>query len=369
VRVLFLIDNLFETGGAERFALGLVKHLPRDRVEPWVCSTRVVEPHAAQSLAELGIPHLNLSRRAKWDVHRLAPLAALLRTERFDVLHSHMFGSNLWGSLLGRASRVPVVMAHEHNWSYTGDPLRIWIDGRVIGRLATRFIAVSRANRERMVTIERVPAEKVVVMPTAYVPHAGPSRGDLRTELGLDPDALLIGVAAVLRKEKSLDVLLVAHARIVTRIPHAHLVIAGDGPCRDELEETVDRLDLRANVHFLGSRNDVDSILRHVDVGAMSSDWEGMPLFAFECMATATPLVATAVGGLPEIVEHDVTGLLVAPGDPEALADTLTTVLLDEALRERLSTSAAKRLDRFRIETVAAQFATLYEDLRAEVAR
>jgi glycosyltransferase involved in cell wall biosynthesis len=368
LRILFLIDKLVDSGGAERFALGLATHLPPDRFEVWMCSTRQASPAAVAELAQAGVTHVHLGRQAKWDVHRFRALVGLLRRHRFDVLHSHMFGSNVWGTILGRACRVPVTVAHEHNWSYSGDRLRLWIDRWVIGRLATRFVAVSRANQERMVTLEGIPAEKIVVLPTAYIPSAVSSPRDIRAELGLAPDSLLIAVAAILRVEKALDVLLEAHARAVEHFPHAHLVIAGDGPCLTELEQLASSLPTSDRVHFLGPRRDVDAILRDVDIGAMSSDWEGMPLFVFECMAAGTPLVATSVGGLPEVVEHGRTGLLVPPRDPIALADAIVELLSDAGLRERLAAAAGERIEEFTIESVAGRFAAMYEMLVAQAA-
>ena len=366
LKVLFIIDNAGALGGAERFVTGLALHMPRDRIEPWVCSTRHGEPLAIEELSRAGIPHLEIGRQAKWDVHRLRALVGMMRRERFDVVHAHKFGSNIWGSLIGRGCRVPVILAHEHNWSYDGARLRVWIDGQVIGRLATRFIAVSEANRERMITLEGVPAAKVLVMPTGYIPHPGPATGDIRVELGIPRNAPLIGVAAGLREEKALDVMLEAFAGILGEVDGVHLVIAGDGPCRAELECRIGQLGIAGSVHLLGMRSDVDSILRHVNVGAMSSDWEGMPLFVFECMATDTPLVATSVGGLPEIVDDGETGLLVPPRDPVALGVAMATVLNDRGLAERLATAAAGHLGRYRIDTVASSFADLYDGLIAE---
>jgi glycosyltransferase involved in cell wall biosynthesis len=360
-----MIDHVGTLGGAERYVEGLAMYMPRDRIEAWVCSTRSGEPQAVRSLREAGIPHVELNRRSRWQAHRLLRLPALLRRERFDVIHAHKFGSNLWGTLFGRACRVPVILAHEHNWSYDGARPRVWLDGQVIGRLATRFIAVSPANRERMITLEGVPADKVLVMPTGYIPHPGP-RGDIRAELGLADGAPVVGVAAGMREEKALDVLLNAHALLVQRVPGAQLVIAGDGPCRGALERQMRGLGIEESVHMLGARRDVDSILRGADAGALSSDWEGMPLFVFECMATDTPIAATAVGGLPDIVENGETGLLVPPRDPGALAGALERLLTDRPLARRLAASAATHLAEYRIEAVAARFADLYEQLTAE---
>lgn len=366
LRVLFVINQLASWGGAERFAAGLAANMPRDRIEPWVCATRSGDEYAVSALAEAGVRYVCLGRSAKWDVHRLLPLVALVRRERFDVIHSHMFGSNVWSSLAGRACRVPVIIAHEHNWSYSGDRLRMWLDGHLISRFATCFVAVSEANRQRMIKLEGVPADRIKVIPTAYVPHVGPAEGDIRDELGLAPGTPLTGVAAVMRKEKALEVMLDAHARLLTSLPDVHLVIAGDGPCRPELERQISRLGIAANVHLLGRRSDVDRILSQVDVGALSSDWEGSPLFVFECKAARIPVVATAVGGVSELVESGRTGLLVPPRDPDALAGAIEQVLTNHELSERLAAESASDLKQYEIATVARRFADLYQQLLDE---
>jgi glycosyltransferase involved in cell wall biosynthesis len=259
-----------------------------------------------------------------------------------------------------------VIIAHEHNWSYTGELMRRMIDRHLIARYATRFVAVSESNRTRMIELEGIPPEKVLVLPTAYIPHRVTAPTDIRAELGLAPDAHIIGVAATLRVEKALEVMITAVGQVVERFPDAHLVIAGDGPQRGALESQVAEMGLGAHVHFLGERRDVTPILQTVDVGALSSDWEGMPLFVLECMTTRTPVVATNVGGLPEVVEDDRTGLLVPPRDPAALADAISSLLGDPERGRRLAAAAAERVDGFSINAVAERFAELYEQLVGE---
>jgi glycosyltransferase involved in cell wall biosynthesis len=363
LRILFLIDNALADGGAERFAVGLATHLPRDRFEVWVCSTRTAETVAQAALERAGVRHINLGRRTKWDVHRFRALVRLLRRRDFDILHAHMFGSNVWGSIIGRACGVPVIIAHEHNWSYSGNRLRIAVDRHLIGRAATLLVAVSDANRQRMVSLERIPPEKIVVLPTAYVPSPEVSSTDLFSELGLSRESPLVGTAAVLRQEKALEILLEAHARVARRFDRAQLVIAGDGPCRAELERRARELGIAGRVHFLGFRADVDSILQALDLGVLSSDWEGMPLFVCECMAAGTALVATAVGGVPEIVQDGRTGVLVPPRDPVALADAIASLLSDADRRTRLAAAASGRIGEFSIDAGAARFAALYDEL------
>jgi glycosyltransferase involved in cell wall biosynthesis len=365
-RILYLIDKAVDSGGAERFAIGLATHLPTERFEVWVCSTRTVEPSVQAAFDAAGVRQLHLGRTGKLGLHHFAPLARLMHAQRFDILHSHMLGSNIWGSLFGRAYRVPVIIAHEHNWSFSGERVRVWIDRYLIGRFATRFVAVSNAQRALMTSVEGIPAHRIVVLPTAYIPSNQSSDTDIRSELGLPSDTPIVGTAAILRTEKALEVLIEAHVEVRRRVPDAHLVIAGEGGREEALRARALELGVADRVHLIGRRFDVDALLRSFDVGAMSSDWEGMPLFVFECMAAGTPLVATDVGGLPEVVEDGRTGRLVPPRDPQALADAIAALLADPAQRAELAGAAASRLPEFRIDTVSARFADLYEQLLHE---
>ena len=356
-----LVDQLEpRSGGGERFAVGLAAHLPRDRFAVALCATRAVLAPWDRTLRESGVPWFALERQATGDVLPFVRLARWLRRERVDVLHAHMFGSNVWGTLVGRAARVPVVVAHEQTWDYRGQPVRKALDGRLIGRFADAFVAVSAADRDRMVALEGVPADKVRVELNAYVPRTGvrpPAR--LREELGLAAGTPLVGTAAMLRPQKALEVLLDA----VARLEGVHLAVAGDGSRRAALEAHAAAAGIADRVHFLGLRDDIDAFLAAVDVAAMSSDFEGTPLFAFECMAAGTPLVATAVGGLPDMLADGRSALLVPPRDPAALAGALGRALGDPALRAALATAAGEALERYRIEPVAERFAALYEEL------
>jgi glycosyltransferase involved in cell wall biosynthesis len=360
IRVLMLLDELGpRSGGAERVAFQLAEHLPRDRFEVAVCATRSVQSPWIEMLRDHGVRWFALGRRTTADVLPFVRLARLLRRERVDVVHSHMFGSNVWATVVGRAARVPVVVAHEHTWDYEGQPLRRLLDRRLIGRHADAFVAVSDADRERMIAIEGVPAAKVRVMPNPFVPGAG-GGGDLRAELGLGADVPLVGIACILRPQKAVEVLLDAFALVGAS---AHLVVAGDGACRPALERRADELGVAARTHFLGLRHDVGAILAGLDVAAISSDFEGTPLFALEAMAAGTPLVATAVGGLPSLL--DGAGVLVPPRDPAALAAALDRLLADRSECERLAAAASERVRGYAIDAVAERFGELYTELLA----
>jgi len=357
-----LVDSLdFDPGGAERLIVALLTHLPSDRYEVSLCTTRPHRGALLERVRAAGVNHIGLDRRTRLNVLAWRRLVKFLRSERIDVLHAHMFGSNFWGTLLGRACGVPVVIAHEHAWAYEGQPYRRFLDGYFIGRLATVFLTA--ANKNAIVEWEHVPARKVRLISNPYIPRPSSSDGDLRADLGLQPNTPVVGTVARLRPQKALDVLIDAFAILTKSLPEARLVIAGEGPCRIPLERQVDGLGLRDRVHFLGTREDIDVLLRGFDVAAMSSRFEGAPLFGLECMAHGTPLVATAVGGLLDTFKNGKTAVLVPSGDAPALAGALENLLKQPDRRHALAEAARKEIGKYSIERVITDYATLYEGL------
>jgi glycosyltransferase involved in cell wall biosynthesis len=362
-----LVDGIGpNAGGGERMAIGLAGALQDGGHDVTVCVTRTgAGPESARSELEAkGVRVLCLERHGRIGLRGFRPLARHLREHRPDVLHAHKFGSNVWGVLFGRAFRIPAVIAHEQTWSYEGNPGRAMADS-AIGRLASRFVAVSSADAERMVSHERVPERKVVVIPNAYVPRPEPEGQDLRTELGLDPATPLVGTAAVLRPQKALEVLMDAFTIVSGELPDARLVIAGKGEHGEVLRSYAAGLPTAERISFLGLREDVGNVIRGLDVVAMSSDFEGTPLFVAECMTNGAALVATRVGGIPDLIEDGVTGVLVPPRDPEALARAILDLLRDPERREQIGARARERSADLSIDRIADRFVELYREALA----
>ena len=160
LRVLTLVDKPTVTGGAERLAAVVAMKLDPARFESVLCASRQTdEPLLDRELEEAGIGVLALGRRSKLDLLAWRPLVSLLR-DGVDVVHTHMFGSNVWGTVLGRLSGVPVVVAHEHAWSFQGRPLRRFLDRELVARLADVFVAVSGEDRRKMIEVEGVDPAK-----------------------------------------------------------------------------------------------------------------------------------------------------------------------------------------------------------------
>jgi glycosyltransferase involved in cell wall biosynthesis len=361
-----LIDDLAGPGGgAYRFVVALARELAGNGLQVDVCATRAAKPAVEAALASAGVPLIALGRRRTLDLIPFVRLVRLMRRKRYDVLHAHLFGSSLWGVLLGRLGGVPVVVAQEHG-TFPAGRLHRFLYGRVVGRLATCYVAVSNFTREVMVQRHRVPRAHTEVIPAAYIPREDGGATDLRRELGAPPSAKLIGTIAMLRPVKALDVLLAAHALVLVQHPDTHLVLAGQGQSRSELERQVETLGTSDRVHFLGHREEIGPILRALDVGVLSSDSEGTPIFVMECMAYGVPVVSTDVGGLRDLVEPGESGVLVPPRDPPRMAAAIAQLLEDPRRAKRLAAASAARLQDLTLAAVANRFVRLYASLVAE---
>lgn len=364
-RVLLLVDGVNDrSGGGERTAASLAQLLPADRYEVWVVTGRYAGGDPIRRVLEANAHHFHLDRRGRLGLRGLLRLRTLIRRERIDVLHAHMFGSNVWGTLVGRLAGVPVVIAHEHSWSYEGQPVRRLFD-HLIARMADAFVAVSQADRRMMRSVERVPDDKIHVIPSGWWPPPPGPVADVRAELGLPADAVVVGTVAVLRPVKRLELLIEAFARVAAAEPRARLVLGGDGRARKQLEAQVADLGLGERVHFLGMRQDVVAIWRAIDVGVMTSDREGSPIAAMEAMAQGVPMVATDVGGMPEVVRDGETGVLVPAGDVAAIADHVLALVRDGDRRRAMGAAARAHVQDFTAQRQAERCAALYEELLA----
>ena len=349
LRVVTLVDRLVH-GGAERLAYQLTRDLDGERFDRVLCVTTAGDPqHAAGSaparwpeeLRASGVRVVELDRARRRAVRGWAPLVRELR--RADVLHAHMFDAGVVASLLGPTLGVPVTIAHEHAFDREGRPHRAVVDRVLVARRCAAMIACSAAVRDRMLR-EGIAAERIVVVPNGIEGRAVmPSRDAARARLGIPEGVPLLGAVGSLRSVKRFDLLLDAVARLRERHPTVQAVIVGDGSERAALERRISELDLADRVRLLGSRSDVPELVPAFDVAISCSDAEASPLAVMEYMDAGRAIVATRVGGVPELLDEDVHGLLVAPGDAGALAGACAALLADPDRRRRIGAAARER--------------------------
>jgi glycosyltransferase involved in cell wall biosynthesis len=360
-RVLTLIDTVSNAGGAERIAATLTAHLDPEKFERTLCATRAAKNPAADRVRAAGARVMSLDRRTRFGLWEWRPLVSLLRRERIDVVHTHGFGSNAWGVVAARLARVPVVIAHEHTWSFEGQPFRQLIDRHVIARAADAVLAVSREDRRRMIEIEGIDPHVVRFVANGIEPLAT-GEGDVRKELGISPAAPVVGTVSVLRPQKALHILVTAAVALSREFPELRVLIAGTGPERPKLEGLIRNLGVQDHVLLLGMRHDVPDLLSAMDVAVCCSDFEGSPLSVMEYMAAGKPVVATRVGGLPDLIEHGVHGLLVERRKPDALAAALRQLLRDPGRAAAMGARGRRRQEReYTLDAMTRRIESLYE--------
>jgi len=353
-------------GGVEEVVLALLKRLPCSEFRLALAAPRALLEAFGRDLDGMPVdiePVAAESWRRRTEVSQLARFIDRVRP---DIVNPHLFRSVVVAAPLARWHRVPTVVETYHGregWRH--GPIRgSFVPDRLLSRFVTRVIAVSEAARNFLVRVKRYPADKVVVVPngrdlSALVP--GRDRESARKDLGVDPHTPIVGVVGRLEDQKGHRYLLDAWPAVTRDFPDARLLLVGDGSRREALEAQVKALGIAPSVIFTGFRADVARMLDAIDVLALPSLYEGMPLTAIEAAAMARPVVATAVDGTPEVVEHGVTGFLVPPANPPALSSALLTLLADpDRARSLGETGRQRTLERFdlgrQVEATAAVY-------------
>jgi len=363
IRVLYVVNN-FVAGGAERHLLELLSRLDRTRFAVEIACFEA-RGQFTDDVRALGWPVHELGIRgpiyAPGGILGFARLVHLVESVRPDVIHGYLFGPNLFAALAGRLARVPVVVIAKRNVDAFETPRQVAVQ-RIAHRLATHVVAVSESVATTSVALGADPRH-VLVIPN------GVDLGRFPDGNGAHPAgaAQVVGSIGCLAARKDYGTLLEALARLAPRGLEPELVLVGDGAERGALEERARALGLERRVRFLGERPDVERLLAGMDVFALSSREEGIPNAVLEAMAAARPVVATAVGGTPEVLENGRTGWLVPPGDPGALADALAEALLDRAEAARRCAAARSDVrERRSIDAMARRHEAFYADALAE---
>ena len=365
-RVLALTVG-FGLGGAERLLLLSAPRLRELGFDVRVGALKENGP-LKDALGRAGVPCAGFGARHRADVGALLRLGRYLRDERIDVLHAHLFYANVAARLVGRLARVPVVLTAHHDTDVWMGPHHRLVE-RLTAPLSDRVLACSEAVRRYAIDRYRIAAERVVTLRNAIDPQAVPSgpaaRARARAALGAGDEERIAGTLGRLDEpKKGLRVFLAAAARVAARDPRARFVLIGDGPARARLERLAAGLGLRDKVRFLGERIDAEALMPGLDLLVQPSLWEGFGLSVLEAMAAGRPVVATAVGGLVEVVRDGVDGILVPPGDAPRLAAAMSGLLDDTTRGVRMGQAGRARAHgEFNVDRLVAGTASLYRAL------
>lgn len=377
-RIVHLITRL-ELGGAQQNTLYCAAHHDRTRfdVELWAGAGGILddEARAIPDATFRSLPWLKHPIRPAADLLAVFRLARLLRRARIDLLHTHSSKAGILGRLAGALARVPAVVHTVHGWSFNDTQgaavRRFYVTlERAAAKRTDRLVFVSEADRREGEALGIGDASRYVVLRSgierdAFVPAPG-ARERARSALGYADSEIVVGTLACLKAQKAPLDFVGAAAVAGARDPRLRFFVAGDGELRAEVEAAIAAGGLEGTVRLLGWRRDAADVLAAMDVFLLTSRFEGLPRAVLQAMAAGVPVVATAVGGTPEVVDDGRTGRLVPAGDPEAAGEAVAALAADPGLRHRLAGEAAARLgEEFDIRGMVRRLDRLYGDLLA----
>ncbi len=351
-------------GGAQEHLMSLVSRLDPSRYDVSVVSLSAGS--AVRKLQRAGVEVLVID--SPDDSIAVGALAAHLAEVRADVVHAHMFRAETVAaravmSLVEAGQRRPYLVATAHSSRVRSDE-----DRHTLLELTPQFdhlIAVSKASEAKLIAEGR----DIVPMSLIYngvdlqrYDHQEPCC-TLPEEYGMEPGSQIVGVVARLEPEKGHPTLLEAWPAIVRAVPDVYLLIVGEGSRRDALEAQARELRVAHRVVFTGRRDDVPAVTAALDVAVLPSYREAQGLTILEAMALSRPVVASNVGGIPEMVEDGVTGILVPPHDAEALTTAIVRLLTDHSYADMLGRAGHDLVhDRFCIELMVNSVASIYDE-------
>lgn len=343
--------------GSENHLLDLVGEL---RDHGWVSDVLIPSPNPSElrgfreRLAAVSDGVDVVRTRSDASVQLVRRLVRALRSGRYDVAHAHLVHADWHLALAGLFARTAPLVTTKHN----PDPFRATFSFRIAERAAlSRYgavIAISNALRDFLA--ETLGVAAVTVHYGLAAPGEPPARES--------PTGTRFLAVGRLEEQKGFDVAVEAMALVVEQVPGAHLAIAGEGSMRPELTAAIERLGIGDAVQLLGRREDISELMRAADVFVHTARWEGFGLVLLEAMQAALPVVAARAGAIPEVVDDGVTGTLVPPDDPRALAAALVELAQRPGLRHERGLAGFARLrDHFSPDAMARDVAAIYDSL------
>lgn len=368
---LLILDTELEMGGKEKLLYEFIARADRDRFRIAVCCLRP-GGYFKERIVAMGVPFYDNLLHHRFDALAFRELETVIRTEKTQIVETFAHPNTVIFSFLARmrslVERV-VVSYHALGVDARGTVVRPYL--RPLLRRMDAHIAVAEIQKRHLVEVEGLRPDSVHVIyngvdTALFRPASNDERSSMRRALGASDDAMVLMAVGSLKPIKGVDILLRAVAPVMQKHAHVHLVLVGEGPDRTALKSLARELGIADRVLLLGLRDDVDALLRAADALVLASRTEALPTVVLEAMATGLPVVATNVGGIPEMVEHDRSGILVAPEDVAALGAAIERIVVDGALRRTLGLRGRQIVEsRFRIETMCESRMAFFEELLA----
>lgn len=371
IRVVHIVPML-SPGGAERVAVHIVNRLNRQRYEPVVVSyTGRLDCDLDRLLEEAGIEVHYLGKRPGFDYRMYYRLPPVLKGCRPDIVHTHLHVLRYALPFLLPPKKISVLHTVHNLAEREIEPRLRWLQ-RYALKHGVVPVAVAEEVAVSLGHLYGIPRCRVISngIPTDRYARPQISRKEWRAREGFRENDVLFVCVARFSPQKNHALLLKAFRQGPASDPNAHLVLVGEGVLREQLEEQVKKLGLSRQVHFLGLRTDIPEVLGAMDVFVLSSDFEGNPLSVMEAMASGLPILSTAVGGVPDLIENGKEGLLVQPGEVQGLSNSMSALLVNREVRLSFGMAGARRARaKFDVSTMVHAYESLYEGLANQAHR
>ncbi|MCK4905794.1 glycosyltransferase [bacterium] len=363
INILYLIATL-DVGGAEKQLVELAKRIDKEKFNPIVCCLTRGGHLLENELKKAEIEYFILGKKFKFDFSVVFELIHFLKQENIHILHTRMFTSNAFGRIAGIFSHIPIIIATEDGIDIWKSKFRLFIDW-VLSHFTDKIICVSEGVRNFYHRYTGIPLSKLItIYGGVEITDKINTDEQKKEEFGFERNSTIITTIGRLVPSKGIKYLLYTVAKIVEHSPNVRFLIIGEGPQKDELKGLAEKLEINKYVVFTGIRKDIQAILAITDIFVLPSTSEGFGISILEAMAKTKPVVATSVGGIPEIIQNGINGFLVPPRSAKSLASAIISILENPQKGVEMGINGRKRVEKyFSIDETVRKTEELYKTL------
>ena len=323
-------------GGTEKMIAEIASSLSKERFESTVVTLKAAGP-LEDICAKKNIRYISLNMKSKLDFMVVFRLFKVINNNKIHILHTYLFHANILGRIVGRLAKVPIIFSGQRNIDLWRKKYHNLID-RLTAKFCCKIISNSLAGKDFLIKEVGIPEDKLLV-----VPNGIDVKDSIQVVQREDKSVSIVVVASLTLKKGHLY-LFKAFQKLLYVNKDIYLTVIGDGPLRKELEELSHSLKIYRNVKFSGFQDNIEKYFEQADIFVLPSLWEGMPVALMEAMACGLPCIASNVGGVGELIDNNVNGILIEPKDIDALYSSMLRLISDSAERNNLGINARQKI-------------------------
>ena len=350
-----------QMGGTEKMILAFMKKSSQDFYNILVILKK--NGPLSKLASNIGIKTYSLNINNLWDLPKLYQLLKILKKEQPDILHTYLFHANIAGRIIGKLYGIKHILCGQRNI----DPWRKWYHSymdKLTSSFVQAYISNTQAGKKRLIEIEKISEEKIFVIPNGiekHIPTGSFSKKTLRSRFNLPENAIILLHMGSFTKKKGQSFLVEAFISAAKTKENIHLLLAGDGPLREKVSGLASLSPISERIHFPGTLDNIYDVLPFCDLFIMPSLWEGMPNALLEAMASGIPIIASDVGGIPELVTDGIESLLVPPQNSQALAEKITFAIKHpERMKSLAQKAKEKAISQFSLQKMIERLEDFY---------